>query len=139
MKMRRDHIIPLCEQALAVLEAMKPISAHREYVFPSFKKPTLPMSSQSANAALRRMGYQGVLVSHGLRAIFSTAANEEGFEPDVIEAALAHVDTNEVRRAYNRSNYLEKRIVLMRWWGEFVESAATGITLAAGKRGICVV
>lgn len=136
MKMRRDHIIPLCEQALAVLEAMKPISAHREYVFPSFKKPTLPMSSQSANAALRRMGYQGVLVSHGLRAIFSTAANEEGFDPDVIEAALAHVDTNEVRRAYNRSNYLEKRIVLMRWWGEFVETASTGVTLATGMRGI---
>ena len=136
MKMRRDHVIPLCEQALAVLEAMKPISAHREYVFPSFKTPTLPMSSQSANAALRRMGYQGILVSHGLRAIFSTAANEEGFEPDVIEAALAHIDTNEVRRAYNRSNYIEKRIVLMRWWGEFVETAATGVTLATGTRGI---
>lgn len=136
MKMRRDHVIPLCEQALAVLEAMKPISAHREYVFPSFKTPTLPMSSQSANAALRRMGYQGILVSHGLRAIFSTAANEEGFEPDVIEASLAHVDTNEVRRAYNRSNYIEKRIVLMRWWGEFVETAATGVILATGTRGI---
>ncbi|HBZ0717388.1 TPA: DUF4102 domain-containing protein [Klebsiella pneumoniae] len=136
MKMRRDHIIPLCEQARAVLEVTKHISAHREYVFPSFKTPTLPMSSQSANAALRRMGYQGVLVSHGLRAIFSTAANEEGFEPDVIEAALAHVDTNEVRRAYNRSNYLEKRVVLMRWWGEFVEAASTGVTLAMGTRGI---
>ncbi|ECE0471806.1 tyrosine-type recombinase/integrase [Salmonella enterica subsp. enterica serovar Glostrup] len=136
MKMRRDHVIPLSNQALAVLEAMKPISAHREYVFPSFRDPKLPMCSQSANAALRRMGYQGVLVSHGLRAIFSTAANEEGFEPDVIEAALAHVDTNEVRRAYNRSNYLEKRIVLMRWWGEFVETASTGITLATGTRGM---
>ncbi|EAO9180223.1 tyrosine-type recombinase/integrase [Salmonella enterica] len=139
MKMRRDHVIPLSNQALAVLEAMKPISAHREYVFPSFRDPKLPMCSQSANAALRRMGYQGVLVSHGLRAIFSTAANEEGFEPDVIEAALAHVDTNEVRRAYNRSNYLEKRIVLMRWWGEFVETASTGITLATGTRGMRVV
>ncbi|EDF4606564.1 tyrosine-type recombinase/integrase [Salmonella enterica] len=136
MKMRRDHVIPLSNQALAVLKAMKPISAHREYVFPSFRDPKLPMCSQSANAALRRMGFQGVLVSHGLRAIFSTAANEEGFEPDVIEAALAHVDTNEVRRAYNRSNYLEKRIVLMRWWGEFVETASTGITLATGTRGM---
>ncbi|HAX1753140.1 TPA: tyrosine-type recombinase/integrase, partial [Escherichia coli] len=122
--------------AMAVLETMKPISAHREHVFPSLKNPMLPMSSQTANAALRRMGYAGVLVSHGLRAIFSTAANEEGFEPDVIEAALAHVDTNEVRRAYNRSNYLEKRVVLMRWWGEFVEAAATGVTIASGKRGI---
>ncbi|MGP0712329.1 tyrosine-type recombinase/integrase, partial [Escherichia coli] len=111
-------------------------SHHRNYVFPSLKDPQQPMNSQTANAALRRMGFAGVLVSHGLRAIFSTAANEEGFEPDVIEAALAHVDTNEVRRAYNRSNYIEKRIVLMRWWGEFVEAAATGVTLASGKRGI---
>ncbi|HFP1099507.1 TPA: integrase arm-type DNA-binding domain-containing protein [Escherichia coli] len=118
------------------LDAMKPISHHRNYVFPSLKDPQQPMNSQTANAALRRMGFAGVLVSHGLRAIFSTAANEEGFEPDVIEAALAHVDTNEVRRAYNRSNYIEKRIVLMRWWGEFVEAAATGVTLASGKRGI---
>ncbi len=139
MKMRRDHIIPFSNQARTVLEAMKPISAHREYIFPSFSDPKKPMNSQSANAALRRMGYQGVLVSHGLRAIFSTAANEEGFEPDVIEAALAHVDTNEVSREYNRSNYLEKRIVLMRWWGKFVETAATGITLATGMRGIRVI
>ncbi|MFK3810638.1 integrase domain-containing protein, partial [Escherichia coli] len=136
MKMRRDHVIPLCAQAMAVLEAMKPISARREHVFPSLKNPVQPMSSQTANAALRRMGYTGVLVSHGLRAIFSTAANEEGFEPDVIEAALAHVDTNEVRRAYNRSNYLEKRKVLMCWWGDFVEAAATGTTIASGHRGL---
>lgn len=101
MKMRREHVIPLPPQALAILDAMKPISGHREYLFPSAKDPKQPMNSQTANAALRRMGYKGVLVSHGLRAIFSTAANEAGFPPDVIEAALAHVDTNEVRRVYN--------------------------------------
>ncbi|ECK2141344.1 tyrosine-type recombinase/integrase [Salmonella enterica subsp. enterica serovar Enteritidis] len=136
MKMRREHVIPLSSQALAALEAMKPISAHREYVFPGYKNPQTPMNSQTANVALKRMGFKGVLVSHGMRAIFSTAANEEGFEPDVIEAALAHVDTNDVRRAYNRSTYLEKRVALMRWWGEFVESAATGSTIAKGLRGL---
>ncbi|ELL7417791.1 tyrosine-type recombinase/integrase [Salmonella enterica] len=136
MKMRREHVIPLSSQALAVLEAMKPISAHRQYVFPGYKNPQMPMNSQTVNAALKRMGFKGVLVSHGMRAIFSTAANEEGFEPDVIEAALAHVDTNDVRRAYNRSTYFEKRVVLMRWWGEFVEAASTGVTLASGTRGI---
>lgn len=136
MKMRREHVIPLSSQALAVLEAMKPISAHREYVFPGYKNPQTPMNSQTANVALKRMGFKGMLVSHGMRAIFSTAANEEGFEPDVIEAALAHVDTNVVRRSYNRSDYLEKRVVLMRWWGEFVESAATGSTIAKGLRGL---
>lgn len=136
MKMRREHVIPLCAQALAVLETMKPISAHREFVFPGFKDPKQPMCSQTANVALKRMGFKGVLVSHGMRAIFSTAANEEGFEPDVIEAALAHVDTNSVRRAYNRSQYLEKRTVLMCWWGDFVEAAATGATIASGFRGL---
>lgn len=136
MKMRRQHVIPLSYQALAVLEEMKKISARREYVFPGYKDPKQPMCSQTANVALKRMGFKGVLVSHGMRAIFSTAANEEGFEPDVIEAALAHVDTNDVRRAYNRSTYLEKRVVLMRWWGEFVEAAATGSTIAKGLRGL---
>lgn len=65
---------------------MRPISGHREYIFPSSKDPKQSMNSQTANAALRRMGYKGILVSHGLRAIFSTAANEAGFSPDVIEA-----------------------------------------------------
>ena len=78
------------------------------------------MNSQTANAALKRIGYGGKLVAHGLRSIASTALNEVGFNPDVIEAALAHSDKNEVRRAYNRSTYLEQRIDLMNWWGEFV-------------------
>lgn len=113
MKMKRSHIIPLSSQTLAVLNVMKKISGHRTHVFPGLRNPNTAMNSQSANMALRRMGYKGVLVSHGLRAIFSTAANEAGFDPDVIETALAHVSGNEVHRAYNRSNYLEKRIILM--------------------------
>lgn len=75
------------------------------------------MNSQTANAALKRIGYGGCLVAHGLRSIASTAMNEEGFNPDVIKAALAHGDKNEVRRAYNRSTYLEARKELMDWWG----------------------
>lgn len=78
------------------------------------------MNSQTGNAALKRIGYGGKLVAHGLRSIASTALNEAGFNPDVIEAALAHSDKNEVRRAYNRSTYLLKRIELMNWWGELI-------------------
>ncbi|MBL0878677.1 integrase domain-containing protein [Serratia ureilytica] len=140
MKMKREHTIPLSPQAIAVLEAMNPISGHRPYVFPSSKNPMGAMNSATANAALRRMGYKGVLVSHGLRAIASTALNEEGFPPDVIETALAHVDKNEVRRAYNRSTYLEQRRVMMCWWGDFVEHASTGKALASfGARSLRVV
>ncbi|EKN6151166.1 integrase domain-containing protein [Yersinia enterocolitica] len=119
MKAKRDHIVPLSEQALEILEIMRPISAHQEYVFPSRNNPKKPMNSQTANAALKRIGYGGKLVAHGLRSIASTAMNEAGFNADVIEAALSHSDKNEVRRAYNRSTYLEQRIDLLSWWGFF--------------------
>lgn len=117
MKAKREHIVPLSPQALEILEVMKPISTHREHVFPSMNDPKKPMNSQTANAALKRIGYGGKLVAHGLRSIASTALNEQGFNPDVIEAALAHSDKNEVRKAYNRSTYLNQRRDLMAWWG----------------------
>ena len=120
MKAKREHIVPLSPQALDLLEVMKPISAHREYIFPSRNNPKLPMNSQTANAALKRIGYGGKLVAHGLRSIASTAMNEQGFNSDIIESALAHVDKNEVRRAYNRSIYLTQRVELMQWWGKYV-------------------
>ena len=74
------------------------------------------MNSQTANAALKRIVYGGKLVAHGLRSIASTTLNEEGFNGDVIESALAHTDKNEVRKAYNRSTYLNQRRDLMAWW-----------------------
>ena len=122
MKAKREHIVPLSTQALEILEVMKPISAHREHVFPSRNDPKKSMNSQTANAALKRIGYGGKLVAHGLRSIASTAMNEAGFNSDVIEAALAHSDKNEVRRAYNRTTYLAKRHELMSWWGNKVSA-----------------
>ncbi|ADD78079.1 IntA [Pantoea ananatis LMG 20103] len=121
MKSKREHIVPLSPQALDILEVLKPISVHREYVFPSRNDPRQPMNSQTANAALKRIGYRGKLVAHGLRSIASTALNESNFNSDVIESALAHSDRNEVRKAYNRSIYLKQRVELMDWWGNFVK------------------
>lgn len=126
MKGKREQVVPLSPQALDILEIMKPISAHREDVFPSRNDPKQAMNSQTANAALKRIGYGGKLVAHGLRSIASTAMNEAGINPDVIEAALAHSDKNEVRRAYNRSSYITHRIDLMQWWGTFVTSNKNG-------------
>lgn len=120
MKAKREHVVPLSAQAVEVLNIMKPMSAHREHVFPSRNAPKQPMNSQTANAALKRIGYGGKLVAHGLRSIARTAMNEYGFKADVIEAALAHSDKNEVRRAYNRTTYLTQRKELMSWWGTFV-------------------
>lgn len=123
MKAKREHIVPLSPQALEILEVMKPISAHREYVFPSRNDSKQAMNSQTANAALKRIGYGGKLVAHGLRSIASTAMNEAGFNADVIEAALAHSDKDEVRRAYNRSIYLPQRQDLLAWWGDLIDKA----------------
>lgn len=139
MKMNRDHTVPLSDEALTILEMMKPLSSNREFIFPSRIKPNQPMNSQTVNASLKRAGFGGVLVSHGLRSIASTALNEQGFPPDVIEAALAHVDKNEVRRAYNRSDYLEQRRPMMQWWADFIMAAEHGSMIGDGIRGIRLV
>lgn len=123
MKANREHIVPLSPQAIDILEVMKPINAHREHVFPSMNDPKLPMNSQTANAALKRIGYGGKLVAHGLRSIASTALNEQEFNSDVIEATLDHVGKNEVRRAYNRSTYLKARRKSMNWRALFVNKS----------------
>jgi len=127
MKAKCEHIVPLSPQALDILEVLKPITAHREHIFPSRNDPKQPMNSQTANAALKRMGYGGKLVAHGLRSIASTAMNEAGLNADVIEAALAHSDKNEIRKAYNRSTYLEQRKGLMSWWGIFVSKSTNRV------------
>lgn len=120
MKAKREHIVPLSLQALEILDVMEPISAHREHVIPSKNDPKNAVNSQTANAALKRIGFGGKLVAHGLRSIASTALNEAEFNSDAIEVSLAHADKNEVRRAYNRSIYLETRLLMMEWWGNFV-------------------
>lgn len=132
-----DHLVPLTDQTLSLLELIRPISGHREYVFPSDRNPRSHTNSQTANMALKRMGFNKILVAHGLRALASTTLNEQGFDPDVIESALAHVDKNEVRRAYNRADYLERRKKLMCWWSEHIEQAATGnVSLSNSKQNL---
>ena len=139
MKKRRAHAIPLTPQALALLEVMKPISGHREFIFPADRNPRTHTNEQTANMALKRMGYAGKLVAHGLRSLASTALNEQGFDSDVIESALAHTDKNEVRATYNRADYLKRRRVMMQWWSDHVEKAATGNFSLAGHKSLRLV
>lgn len=138
MKKRRPHSIPLSPQAMSLLEVMKPISGHREYIFPGDRNPRTPCNSQTANMALKRMGFEGLLVAHGLRSLASTTLNEQGFNPDVIEAALSHCDENEVRAAYNRSDYLRQRRDLMNWWSNHIQEAATGNFGIAGYKSTVI-
>lgn len=126
MKKRCPHIIPLTEHALSLLKTLKSHCDHREHVFPSDRNPRTHANSQTANMALKRMGFQDRLVSHGMRSMASTILNEHGWDPELIEVALAHVDKDELRSAYNRADYIERRRPMMAWWSEHIQKAATG-------------
>lgn len=139
MKSKKAHTIPLTEQSLEILASMKPISGKSEFVFPSdrdLKKHTHP---STANMALKRMGFHGELVAHGLRSIASTTLNEEGFDPDLIESALAHTGKNEVRNAYNRADYLKRRKPMMDWWSNHITNAFSIAPSTTGKQGFRLV
>ncbi|XXD08543.1 integrase domain-containing protein [Klebsiella sp. R445] len=122
MKMKRPHKVPLSKEAMRILESMKPISGHREWVFPSIKAPLSHMHEQTANAAIIRMGFGGEMVAHGMRSIARTAAEESSkFRTEVLEAALAHSKKDEIIAAYNRAEYLAERAELMQWWSDYVQ------------------
>lgn len=133
---RQPHVIPLSPQLMGLLESLSAISGHREHLFPSSSSPRKSANSQTVNMALKRMGFKGQLVSHGFRALASTTLNEQGFDSDVIEAALAHVDGNQIRAAYNRADYLERRRVMMQWWSDCIEEAATGKEPKSGRKNL---
>lgn len=139
MKMNRAHTIPLTEQTLALLEFIKPISGHREFLFPADRNPRKHANDSTANVAIGRMGFKGRLVAHGLRALASTTLNEQGFEGDIIESCLSHIDPNEVRKAYNRSEYLERRQKVMSWWSNHIEQASIGNMSLTGTKGLKIV
>jgi len=122
MKMRMDHVVPLSTQAVAVLGSMMPFSGHRELVFPSPFYPTKPLSENTFNSAMARMGYKYLATAHGFRALFSTIANEAGWNADAIERQLAHVERNQVRAAYDRGVRLTERVQMMAWWADYVDA-----------------
>ncbi|MEZ9198550.1 integrase domain-containing protein [Shewanella sp. 10N.286.54.B9] len=116
MKMKREHIIPLTPQVILLLKRMQKISGDLEYIFPADRNKHNHTNTETANMAIKRMGFQGRIVAHGMRALASTTLNEQGFDAELIEVSLAHVDKNTVRAAYNRAEYIERRREIMCWW-----------------------
>ena len=134
MKMRVEHRVPLSTQALDVLRTMQSFSGGRELVFPSPYYPSKPLSENTFNSALARMGYKNTATAHGFRALFSTVANECGWNPDVIERQLAHKEANEIRAAYHRSTYLKDREKLIQWWGDYLDGRKAGNVVKLPQR-----
>jgi len=123
-KMRREHRKPLPSLAAEILRDLRNHTGNRRLAFPSMQSPERPLSENTLNAALRRLGYaQWEMTSHGFRATASTLLNESGkWHADAIEAELGHVGADEVRRAYHRAAYWEERIRMAAWWAGEIES-----------------
>ncbi len=135
-KMRREHRIPLPHQALEVLKEIRPYAGPSGLLFQGFgvsgglgrKVAPKPISEVTLLAGLRRMGYaKEEMSAHGFRSVASTFLNTSGrFNPDAIEAALAHMDPNKVRKAYNRGDYFEERVAMMAWWADHIDGLRDG-------------
>ena len=123
-KMKREHLVPLAPQTLAVLRELRefPGSDASPFLFPSASLEKC-MSNNTMLYALYRMGYHGRATVHGFRAMASTALNEMGYRPDVIERQLAHEEKNAVRAAYNRAEYLNERRAMMNQWADYITAA----------------
>ena len=122
MKMNRDHLIPLSRQAVEVVSEAFNWSGKSSYLFPATTSNKRPMSENTVNSALRRMGYSDEeMVGHGFRAMGSTLLNEMGYDENWIEVQLAHKDSNKIRAAYNRAKYLPQRRQMLQEWADYLD------------------
>ena len=138
MKMNREHVVPLSTQAVAILKTAGELTGDGRYVFPSVRTSRRPMSENTLNAALRRMGYTSDdMTSHGFRSTASTLLNESGkWSVDAIERALAHGDTDSVRAAYHRGAHWEERVKMAQWWSDHLDMLREGgRVIKLGARG----
>lgn len=141
MKMRRPHRVPLSRQVIAMLRELHEHTHWWKYLFPCLGKPRKPMSENAVNQGLRKLGYTSEqMTAHGFRAMAATLLNEMGeWNPDAIERQLAHVDINQVRRAYARGEYWNERVRMMQRWSDYLDQLRDGGTILrpdfGAKRG----
>jgi integrase len=137
-KMRRPHRVPLSRQVLTMLEELIPISGDSGYLFPSVRSEKRSISDNTLNAALRRLGYDKTQVTpHGFRAMASTLLNEMGrWHADAIERQLGHVEGNNVRRAYARSEHWSERVGMMQAWSDYLDGLRLKVTTREAVVGV---
>ncbi|WP_428629862.1 tyrosine-type recombinase/integrase [Sphingopyxis sp.] len=131
MKMGKPHRVPLSQQSVAILRDLHSVTGPSGYVFPSIRTRVRPMSENTINAGLRRLGYASdEMTAHGFRAMASTLLNESGkWHPDAIERALAHGDTDKVRAAYHRGAHWQERVEMAQWWSDYLDTLRKGAAI----------
>jgi integrase len=137
MKMREQHIVPLSSQAVAVLKDLQPFTGRGKHMFPGARTNGRPMSENTINAALRRLGYtKDQMTGHGFRSMASTHLNEQGWNRDAIERQLAHAERDNVRAAYNFAEHLPERRRMMQAWADYLDGLRSGAKVTAIKRAV---
>jgi len=127
LKMKAPHIVPLSRQAVEVLRETQPLTGNGRYVFPSVRTLARPMSENTINAALRRLGYdKQTMTGHGFRSMASTLLNEQGWNRDYIERQLAHAERDQSRAAYNYAEHLPERRRMMQEWADYLDGLRLG-------------
>ncbi len=126
MKGKKLHIVPLSKQAKEIILALREATGHCQYLFPSVRTTIRTISENTVNNALRQMGYsKEQMVAHGFRSMASTLLNQMRWNRDWIERQLAHEESNSVRAAYNFTDFLEERTVMMQAWADYLERLRT--------------
>jgi len=132
MKMKAVHIVPLSTQAIAILENIQAVTGHGKYIFPSVRTTSRPMSENTINAGLRRLGYtKEEMTGHGFRSMASTLLNEQGWHWDAIERQLAHAERNSIRAAYNYAEHLPERIKMMQHYADYLDGLTNGADIVS--------
>lgn len=126
MKMKTPHIVPLSNQAIAILQELKKLEADEELLFPSEKRDGKSMSNNTILFALYRLGYHSRMTGHGFRGVASTILHERGFSHDHIELQLAHSKRDAVSASYNHALYLEPRAKMMQQWADYLDKLKAG-------------
>lgn len=135
MKMKAVHIIPLSKQAIEIFKEIKAINGNGKYVFPGLRSTDRPMSENTVNAALRRLGFEkGEMTGHGFRSMASTILHEQGWPHEAIERQLAHAERNKVSAAYNYAEHLPKRREMMQSWADYLDALRLSANVVNIKR-----
>ncbi len=136
MKMKAPHLVPLSAQAVEILRGLHPLTGGGALVFPAIGKSGQPMSENTVNLALRRLGYgKDEMTGHGFRSMAATRLNEMGWNADAIERQLAHAESNKVRAAYTHAaQYLDERTRMMQAWADYLDALKAGATVIPLRR-----
>ena len=134
-KMKQPHAVPLSRQVLYLLQDLRSLARDSEYLFPALHTTKRPLSDNTLNVALRRLGFEhDEMTSHGFRAMASTLLNESGlWHPDAIERALAHGEKDKVRAAYHRGAHWAERVKMAQWWSDYLDQLRVGGEVIKGK------